>query len=96
LAGLCHFGTMAQGILSDEATARAARLGQLKADAEEHSVRGMHGKAAALHYQRGEMHEGAGNTGAALDAYKRSLDALAKHAHIYGAAEDCYWLKGAK
>jgi hypothetical protein len=85
---------MAQRILSDEATARAAKFGELKAKAEEHSAVGMHGKAAAMHYERGEMHEASGNTGAAIDCYKRSLDALARHAHAFGAAEDCYWLKG--
>jgi len=42
------------------------------------------------------MHEAAGNLGAAVDAYKRSLDALAKHALLYGAAKDCTWMKGGR
>jgi hypothetical protein len=98
---VCHFGRHAvivaiEHTARDAGTERAARLGQLKAEAEQHEISGNHGKAAAAHHERGEMHEAAGNLGAAVDAYKRSLDALAKHALLYGAAKDCTWMKGGR
>jgi hypothetical protein len=80
----------------DEATARSARLGQLSAQAGQHEIAGAHSKAAAAHYERGELHEAAGNRGTAMDCYKSAADSLAKHLRILGQADDCYWLNGGK
>lgn len=79
---------------ADASTARAVRLGQLKAEADQNAALGRHGEAAAAHYRRGEMHAAGGNLAAAVDCFKKSLDALARHAFVYGAAKDCFWLKG--
>jgi hypothetical protein len=84
-------------IAADEGTARAARLGQLKAEADQHSVVGLHAKAASAHYARGEMHEGTGNDRAAAQAYKAACDHMGKHAEQFGCAQDCAFMqKGGK
>jgi len=81
---------------TDEATARASKLSQLKAEADQHSVIGLHAKAASAHYERGEMHEAAGNDKAAAGAFKAGMESMGKHAEQFGCAKDCGWMKGGK
>ena len=83
-----------QKTATDEATARAARLSQLKAEADQHSVVGLHAKAATAHYERGQMHQESGNDSAAAGAYKAACDSMGKHAEMFGCAGDCGWMKG--
>jgi hypothetical protein len=86
-----------QIVANDAGTARASRLSQLKAEADQHSVVGLHAKAATAHYSRGEMHQVAGNDRAAAGAFKAACDAMGKHAEMHGCAQDCGFMrKGGK
>ena len=82
-----------QKTAADQGTARAARLGQLKAEADQHSVVGSHAKAATAHYERGEMHESTGNDRAAASSYKAACDSMGRHAEMFGCAGDCGFMR---
>lgn len=85
-----------QKTANDQATARASRLGELKARADEHDSSREHAKAAGAHYERGEMHERAGNYKAASDAYKAAVHSMGRHAEANAVGSDCGWMRKGK
>ena len=85
-----------QKTANDQATARAARIGELKAQADEHEISGHYAKAASAHYDRGEAHLATGNHKAAADAFRAGMHAMGRHVEKHGIGSDCGWMRRGK
>ena len=66
-------------------TAQAQKVGKLHAQAGGFTAMGQHDDAGDAHYERGMVHEKAGDHSAAKDAFKAAADSFKKH---IGGLED--------